>query len=95
MPIDSASRKSGYDGAECVDGVAKDRNIRGYAPGESHWRLCTFAVTPTSTAKLAWYFQVTQHLIGKPFRGFWKSRSRMSHFRLRHATRRMPCFSSC
>src|SRR5207247_1569160 len=37
-------------------------------------------VAPTGTAELVWYFPATRHLIGKPFRGFWKSRGGLDLF---------------
>jgi hypothetical protein len=42
----------------------------------------TTTVAPTSTAELTWYFPPTGHLIGKPFRSFWKSRGGLDIFGL-------------
>jgi hypothetical protein len=42
----------------------------------------TTTAAPTSTAELAWYFPATQHLLGKPFRSFWKSRGGLELFGL-------------
>jgi hypothetical protein len=38
--------------------------------------------TPTSTSELVWYFPATKHLIGKPFRSFWRNRGGLLIFGL-------------
>jgi len=38
--------------------------------------------TPTSTSELVWYFPATNHLIGTPFRTYWKNRGGLAIFGL-------------
>jgi hypothetical protein len=38
--------------------------------------------TPTSTSELVWYFPATKHLIGTPFRTYWKNRGGLAIFGL-------------
>ena len=42
----------------------------------------TTTTTPTSTSELVWYFPATNHLIGTPFRTYWKNRGGLAIFGL-------------
>ncbi len=47
-----------------------------------HSTPVTTTTAPTSTAELVWYFPATGHLIGAPFRSFWRSRGGLAIFGL-------------
>ena len=47
-----------------------------------HSTPASTTTTPTSTSELVWYFPATSHLIGTPFRTYWKNRGGLAIFGL-------------